>query len=201
MSLGNWMASVFLSNVNVDTTMPEFTTQKMVFLLVVLLYTCITAWTDLRRRKIYNKTTVPMWVAGWIYQAVFFQWDGIVNGLAGFGLGFGLFFVLWMIGSAGGGDVKLIGALGVWLGGPLTLKVILASLVFVVVGTFGLLIVGICRQGWKRTKASYVRPSASTSKSSAIAPPDNKSKRRVMAFAMPVALATWSVLLMFQNQW
>ena len=142
-----------------------------------------------------------MWVAGWVYQAVFFQWDGIVNGLAGFGLGFGLFFVLWMIGSAGGGDVKLMGALGVWLGGPLTLKVILASLVFVVVGTLCLLIVGICSQGWKRTKESYVRSTASKGKLTSTEPADSKSKRRVMAFAMPVALATWSVLLMFQNQW
>ena len=65
-----------------------------------------------------------MWIAGWIYQAIFFQWDGILNGLGGFGLGFGLFFVLWIIGSAGGGDVKLMGALSVWLGGSLTLKVI-----------------------------------------------------------------------------
>ena len=130
----------------------------------------------------------------------FFQWDGILNGLGGFGLGFGLFFVLWIIGSAGGGDVKLIGALSVWLGVSLTLKVILASLIFVVAGTLTILITGICKEGWKKTRKHYT-PDTTSAESNAAESADSRSKRRVMAFAMPVANATWSVLLMFPNQW
>ncbi len=180
--------------------MPHFTIQNVVFLIAIVLFTSVTAWTDLRSRKIYNNTTLPMWIAGWIYQAIFFQWDGILNGLGGFGLGFGLFFVLWIIGSAGGGDVKLMGALSVWLGGSLTLKVILASLIFVVIGTLTFLIIGICKEGWKKTRKHYTR-AATTGQLTGTESADSRSKRRVMAFAMPVALATWSVLLMFRNQW
>ena len=180
----------------------DLSTQKIVFLVGLAVYTIVTSWTDLRSRKIYNFNTVPMWVAGWIYQAVFFQWDGVVDGLCGFGIGFGLFFLLWMIGSAGGGDVKLIGALSVWLGPGLTLKVILASLIFVVIGTFGTFVASMCTQGWRRTRGRYVaQKSKGKSASKSAESVESRSKRRVMAFAMPVALATWSVLFAFQNQW
>ena len=42
---------------------------------------------------------------------------------------------LIMVGSAGGGDVNLLGALSVWLGPGLTLKVMVVSLLFVILGT------------------------------------------------------------------
>ncbi|MCA9051388.1 MAG: prepilin peptidase, partial [Planctomycetaceae bacterium] len=108
---------------------------KSVFLFAVVLFTAITAWTDTRWRRIPNKITLPMWIAGWLYQGLFFKLAGLLDGLYGFGIGFGLFFVLWMVGSAGGGDVKLMGALSVWLGPGLTLKVLLCSLIFVVLTT------------------------------------------------------------------
>ncbi len=174
---------------------------KTVFIVCIAAYTLVTAWTDLRLRKIYNKVTVPMWLAGWVYQGVFHQWDGILNGLCGFGVGFGLLFVLWMVGSAGGGDVKLLGGLSVWLGAALTLKVVFASLVFVVLGTFGVLVAGVCRRGWRKTRDRYRRTKISRSRKAAGETSAQRSDRRVMAFAMPVALATWSVLLLFQNQW
>ena len=179
----------------------DLSTQQLVFLAGLLVYTCVTAWTDFRYRKIYNNTTVTMWVAGWVYQAVFFQWSGILDGLTGFAFGFGLFFVLWMIGSACGGDAKLMGALSVWLGRSLTLKVILASLILVVVGTLCLLVVGVYQQGWKKTRASYVPAEPAKGNVSAAELSESRSGRRVMAFALPVALATWSVLVMFRDQW
>ena len=176
---------------------------KTVFVVCIAAYTLVTAWTDLRLRKIYNNVTVPMWVAGWAYQAVFHQWDGILDGLCGFGVGFGLLFVLWMVGSAGGGDVKLLGGLSVWLGASLTLKVVFASLIFVVLGTFGVLVAGVCKRGWRKTRDRYRRTKSNTSRGRNVPGETSaqRSDRRVMAFAMPVALATWSVLLLFQNQW
>ncbi|MEO2019546.1 MAG: A24 family peptidase [Fuerstiella sp.] len=174
---------------------------KTVFIVCIVAYTLATAWTDLRLRKIYNKVTVPMWLAGWVYQGVFHQWDGMLNGLCGFGVGFGLLFVLWMIGTAGGGDVKLLGGLSVWLGAGLTFKVVFASLIIVVLGTFGVLVAGVCKRGWRKTRDRYRRKKTPGSRKAVRETNAQLSERRVMAFAMPVALATWSVLLLFQNQW
>jgi prepilin peptidase CpaA len=104
--------------------------------------------------------------------------------------------MLWMVGTAGGGDVKLLAGLSVWLGAGLTLKVILVRLIFVVISSFGIVAFGFLRRGRKSTSEQHTNgedPQAETV--------PQQSKRRVMAFAMPVALATWSVLLLFQNQW
>ncbi|MEZ6059489.1 MAG: A24 family peptidase [Planctomycetaceae bacterium] len=175
---------------------------KSVFLFAVVLFTAITAWTDTRWRRIPNKITLPMWIAGWLYQGLFFKLAGLLDGLYGFGIGFGLFFVLWMVGSAGGGDVKLMGALSVWLGPGLTLKVLLCSLIFVVLGTFVVVVSSVFSNGWKRTRSRF---SAAAADSKAVSKRAEtiaqRQKRRVMAFAVPVALATWSVLLIFQNEW
>jgi prepilin peptidase CpaA len=176
---------------------------SLVFLASVVLFTLVTAWTDMRTRRIPNAVTLPMWIAGWIYQIAFFQTDGLLEGLAGFGVGFLTFFTLWMIGSAGGGDVKLLGALSVWLGLSLTLKVMLASLIFVIAGTFGVLFSNMLTKGWKSTRKQFSRETSGKSgrKNAAVETIEQKQKRRVMAFAVPVAFATWSVLLLFRNQW
>ena len=114
-------------------------------------------------------------------------------------MGFGILFLLWMIGSAGGGDVKLIGGLSVWLGAALTLRVLLCSLIFVMVGTMGMMVYGVLSQGLARTKKQLLEKKAVGGKSKETV--GDRQKRRVMAFAVPVALATWCVLLIFRAHW
>ena len=163
-------------------------------LVAVVLFTLVAAITDLRTRKIPNRLTAPMCVAGLMYQLTFYRLEGLWTALAGFALGFGIFFVLWMIGTAGGGDVKLMGALGPWLGGMMILKVMFVSLIFVTVGTGAIIVGSIASRGFRRTKSHYLKQSQngkSTGETS-----QQRQKRRVMAFAAPVALATWSVLLL-----
>lgn len=178
--------------------MSNLQTSQIVFLTAVVLYTVIAAVSDLRSRRIPNRLTVPMFLAGLIYQCAFFGLDGLGRGLAGFAAGFGILFVLWMIGSAGGGDVKLLGGLSVWLGTNLTLKVLFCSLFFVIAGTGLLLVQSLLTQGFKRTRSQYVKDSESAGRSEST---EQRARRRVMAFAMPVALATWCVLALFQKQW
>lgn len=170
------------------TSMPELTIAQIVFLVAVLTFTVIAAISDVRTRKIPNKMTVPMCIAGLVYQLAFFQLNGLWAALAGFAAGFGIFFVLWMIGTAGGGDVKLMGALGPWMGGMLTLKVMFVSLIFVTVGTFGIVVWSVLSNGLRRTKTQYLKTKTSAETSG------ERQKRRVMAFAAPVALATWCVV-------
>ncbi len=168
--------------------MPDLSPSQIVFLISVLLFTVVAAISDIRTRKIPNRMTVPMCLCGLVYQIAFFQLDGLWTALAGFGTGFGVLFALWMIGTAGGGDVKLMGALGPWMGAMLTLKVLFCALVFVTVGTFGIVAYAALSNGIRRTKSQYLRQKNSAETNG------ERQKRRVMAFAAPVALATWCMV-------
>ena len=182
----------------------DLSVSQTVFLVAVILFTAATAWTDLRARKVFNYMTLPMWIAGWVWQVSFHGWNGLWDGLCGFAIGFGVLFVLWMVGSAGGGDVKLMGALSVWLGPGLTLKVMLGSLLFVILGTMAVVFGSMLTRGWRGTKSRFGRrqtESGGKRKQKTGETLADRQKRRVMAFAMPVALATWSVLLLFRQQW
>jgi prepilin peptidase CpaA len=172
--------------------MPELTPAQIVMLVAVFLFTAVAAISDLRTRKIPNYLTAPMCLMGLVYQIGFFGLDGFWSALAGFGAGFGIFFVLWMIGTAGGGDVKLMGALGPWLGAIMVLKVMFVSMLFVIVGTAAIVLGTVFRKGFRRTKSQFVKSSANGKAKHETS--EQRQKRRVMAFAAPVALATWAVL-------
>ena len=170
--------------------MHDLATSQIVLLLCVGIFTVVAAISDLRFRKIPNKMTAPMCIAGIVFQVRFFGWDGLWESLLGFAAGFGVLFVLWMIATAGGGDVKLMAALGTWLGWLMVLKVLFCSLIFVTTGTIGIVAFGLLSKGLRRTKEQYM---SKTDKGNGETT-DQRKKRRVMAFALPVALATWCVL-------
>lgn len=174
--------------------MPEMTAAHVVLLLCVGVFTLVAAICDLRFRRIPNRLTAPMCLAGIVYQVAFYGMDGLWASLLGFAVAFGILFVLWIIGSAGGGDVKLISALSTWLGWLMTLKVLLCSLIFVTTGTTGIVAVGMMSQGFRRTKEQYLK--TSNKGKSGRESTDQRKKRRIMAFAVPVGFATWCVLVL-----
>jgi len=76
---------------------------------------------DLRRGIVYNGLTYPAILAGLALGALQGAAAGdTVAGLAdhvlGFGFGFGILLVAYILGGMGGGDVKLMGAVGALLG-------------------------------------------------------------------------------------
>ena len=89
----------------------------------------IAAATDLWKFKVYNALTFPTLVAGLAASAWAGGGWGLVEGLRGASLGFGLLLLPFAMGGVGAGDVKLLAALGTWLGPWLTLHVFLASAV------------------------------------------------------------------------
>lgn len=174
--------------------MPELNYASILFLIGVAALTLAAAAWDLRTRRIPNKLTVPAFCAGLVYQAVFHGWAGLGDAGLAFLVAFGLFFILWVIGGGGGGDVKLMGALSVWLGFKLTLMVIVLSTVFVLVGTLSVMLRSVFRRGMQGTKNKFLATGRG-----AKAPPETpvqRQKRRIMAYAVPVALATWVILLL-----
>ena len=170
--------------------MPQLSLASWILVVVVGLFTAIAAIWDYRQHRIPNNLTLPVFFAGWVYQAVFHGWPGIGNAAGGFLVGFGVLFLLWMVGGGGGGDVKLMAALGTWLGWLMVLKVLFVSLIFVTTGTMGIVAFGLLSKGLRRTKEQYMSKSNKGKGETT----DQRKKRRVMAFALPVALATWCVL-------
>ncbi len=170
----------------------------IILVVAVSLFTVTAMVWDVRFKKIPNKLTIPMFFAGWVFQigmSVMYGWHHLGSAVLGFLVGFGILFVLWFIGGGGGGDVKLMGALSVWLGFQLTLWVMLTSTVIVLLLTIGVILWSLASKGLKGTKKKYLgtgktpagqKPVAETS--------EDKLKRRVMTYAGPVGLATWLVL-------
>ena len=87
------------------------------------------AVTDFRCRRIPNSLTLSAFVAGLLFRLATGGGAGLLDAGLGFAVGFGTLFVLWICGGGGAGDVKLMGALAVWIGLSLTLSVLISSLV------------------------------------------------------------------------
>jgi len=85
---------------------------------------------DWRYRRIPNWLTVPGFVAGVAVNTVVDGWSGTKSSLLGAGLGLLLLLPLVLVKALGGGDWKLVGALGACLG-PSRLIAVLIGTIFV----------------------------------------------------------------------
>jgi len=178
--------------------MSSLSLATVVLILAVSAFTAVAAFLDFRTKRIPNKLTLPMFFAGWVFQlgmSLMYGWHHLGSAALGFLVGFGLLFVLWFIGGGGGGDVKLVGALSVWLGFKMTLAVLFVSTLFVLIATVGVVLTTIMKTGVSRTREKYL----ATGKTKIGQGPvpetqDDKLRRRVMAYACPVAVATWAVV-------
>ena len=73
-------------------------------------------WFDVRTRRIPNRLTFPAAALGVVAATVAHGGHGSVASGAGLLVGLALFFPLFVLKGLGAGDVKLMGALGAWLG-------------------------------------------------------------------------------------
>ncbi len=115
-------------------------------------------YTDSRRGIIPNRLTVPAMAGGLALRALLGGWDGFLTGGAGLLTGFGVLLVPFLFLRLGAGDVKLMGALGAFLGPELTFDTFLCSSLFgaatglfIMLRRFGWLTVMACATGNLRT--------------------------------------------------
>jgi prepilin peptidase CpaA len=107
--------------------------------IVVLGVVLIAAVIDVRTHRIPNILTFGSAAAAFAYHA----WAGGAAGLGasagGWAIGVGLFLPMFLLKGMGGGDVKLLGAVGAWLG---PVGVLYAGLYSVMAGGILALVVG-----------------------------------------------------------
>jgi len=96
-------------------------------LIAVLLGVLIAAATDIWKFKVYNALTVPLLLGGLIYHTATAGWAGLATSTMGFLFGFAVLLIFYAMGGMGAGDVKLMAAIGAWLGMPMTFYVFIAS--------------------------------------------------------------------------
>jgi prepilin peptidase CpaA len=181
-------------------------TAVIIAFLCMMVFTAVGLVFDLRTNKLPNKLTVPVFFAGLLYHTIygFVQpgyWDGRggpLFALMGFGVGFGMLFVLFLVGGSGGGDVKFMGALGTWLGAWLTFQVLVISALIGGLLTAILLVPKVFTMR-RLTLAKSGGGNLRKQKKEAEKP---TWKLRVgsewrIPFGLPAALGTWTVLILY----
>jgi prepilin peptidase CpaA len=78
------------------------------------------SWIDYKERRVPNWLNASIALCGLFVQAWFHGYGGIAAGLLGLCVGFATLIVPWLMHGMGAGDVKLMMAIGVWLGPWLT---------------------------------------------------------------------------------
>jgi prepilin peptidase CpaA len=83
---------------------------------VVITASLVAVTVDVRFRRIPNKLTLPLWVAGIIVGLFHNGVAGLGDALGGMAIAGLPFFLLFLIQGTGAGDAKLMFAIGAWLG-------------------------------------------------------------------------------------
>ena len=103
--------------------------QRIIPFVPLLAMLVIAAAVDLRRRRIPNWLTVPLMLAGLAQSCTAAATVTPLASLLGLLAGGGLSLPMFVLGVRGGGDVKLLAAVGTWLGPKGALLVYLAAAV------------------------------------------------------------------------
>lgn len=90
----------------------------------------VAAAIDLRSQRIPNLLTFGAAGAALLYHGLTQGLDGLLFGLAGLGLGLAVMLPPYLLGVMGGGDVKLMAAMGAWLGAFGVLQAFLFTAIF-----------------------------------------------------------------------
>jgi prepilin peptidase CpaA len=108
-------------------------------------------WTDWRSRRIPNWLTIPALAAGVALHGAMHGAAGVVESLKGAGIALAVLLPLVLLRALGGGDWKLLGALGAFLGAQMVLVVLLGAVL--IAGAMSAIQVTVNRR-WRATLAN-----------------------------------------------
>ena len=169
-------------------------------LVPALVYAC---WNDYRFRLIPNWLTAAVAVTGLAAQTLWLGLPGLQCSALGILVGFSVLILFWLVRAMGAGDVKLMAAVGAWVGPQLILFAILTG---VLVG--GVLALGIIvyQRRWSQTTAN-VGVMLTKMSSLRMAFSDYGSAKSLsrasggMPYAIPLAIGTLITLFSGDFQW
>lgn len=82
----------------------------------VLFLAAAACWFDLRTRHIPNIVTFGGAALGVLYSVATHGWPGLLASAGGWLTGVAVFLPFFLLGGMGAGDIKLVAAIGAWLG-------------------------------------------------------------------------------------
>ena len=97
------------------------------FLIGAVLVASLGGASDLRSARIPNWLTYSGLLTALVLRTAVLGWAGFKSGIIGLLAAGVFFFVLFIIGAMGGGDVKLMASVGAWAGSSQILPVLLAA--------------------------------------------------------------------------
>jgi len=172
-------------------------------LAVIIPATLIASWTDYRRHRVPNWLNVSIVVLGLGAQVAFFGLAGVKSGLLGMLVGFSMLILLWAMHGMGAGDVKLMVAVGAWLGPVMTFYAVLVGALAGGVVALGMI---AARRSWFQTMANLglLMRKVSTVQTafSEIGSARSFSQSGgVLPYAIPLTIGTWIVLVSQYSGW
>lgn len=159
------------------------------FAALVACFMAACAIMDYRTHKIPNWLTVPAAVLALLFHTLAADGIGPLAALAGFAVGFSILLLPWLLGGGGMGDVKMLAALGAWLG---PLWILIAFGTGAIVAAFAAILimaVSAISCGFSATRKRYVAAGGGIGSDAA-----GRKAKRVLPFAVPMAVGTWLVL-------
>ncbi|MEI7685415.1 MAG: A24 family peptidase [Planctomycetota bacterium] len=117
--------------------------------------------------------------------------DGILFSVAGFATAFAIFFVLWFLKAAGGGDVKLFASVGAWVGPWYIVFLMVGSVIVVVLITLGMMLYSMVTAGFSKTRDSFSHKGSQKAVQSG-----RRGSRRGPTYSFPLAFATALIMLL-----
>lgn len=170
--------------------------------LVLFVFCALATLYDLRFRRIPNTLTVSGLLLGLSAATWYGGWTGLTNSALGFLAGFALLLPGFMLRMTGGGDLKLLAAVGSFLGPSLTLVAfllyILGGLVLAVL--YGLY--GWWAKGWRppfRRFGLMFRTLIRTGRFAYIPPPADEAMGQRLPMAPAIAFGAIATPLLFSN--
>lgn len=164
---------------------------SLIFLSVILI---IAAISDLRSHKIPNWLTFPTMGVGIAYHTYMKGYQGFFFSIKGVFIGFALLLLFYIVGGTGAGDVKLLGAVGGFLG-PLG---VFKAFIFTALlgGVYSVIILalhgGLGLLGLKNKIKRYVTMLKTLifTQRFIYIPPENKREKPVLCYGVVIALGT-----------
>ena len=164
--------------------------------IAALILVTVAAYFDIATHRIPNQLTYPSWILGFLLAVVAGGVAGLVNSAIGFAACFVPLLLMYIGGTVGGGDVKLMGGVGALLGFPAGLNVLISS---ILVGGFFAAIILL----WQGRLIPILKNAASRgwSKVSPLhAPPDPLPEHKdAFPFGVAIALGTYLTLVSIQT--